>query len=89
MLPRSVHLGGSSLADVRRSHDLGRAEREGWIVFTPTGSYKFAGSISRGFWYQIGLCRFAAGELDPYLPSLRSVPLDEPFSHTPWIPYLK
>jgi hypothetical protein len=54
--------------------------REGWITFTPAGRYKFSGSIGSGFWYAIGLCRFDVGELDPYLPRLRFVPLDQPLA---------
>ncbi|MEV6100964.1 hypothetical protein [Nocardia sp. NPDC051981] len=29
------------------------------------------------FWHVIGLCRFGAGELDPYLPRIRQMELDD------------
>jgi len=52
---------------------------EGWAAFTPDGRYKTLGNLAGGLWFAIGLCRFEPGELDPYLPSVRAVPLDEPF----------
>jgi len=51
---------------------------DGWVAFTPAGRYKLSGSIAGGFWYGIGLCRFEVGELDPYLPHLCLVPVDQP-----------
>jgi 3',5'-cyclic AMP phosphodiesterase CpdA len=30
------------------------------------------------FWWAITQCRFEPGELDPYVPSIRRVPADEP-----------
>ena len=51
---------------------------EGWVAYTPDGRYKLGGESARGFWHGIGLCRFEAGELDPYVPGIRRVPLDEP-----------
>ena len=54
---------------------------EGWISHTPNGRYKIAGRIGLNtFWYAIGLCRFAPGELDLFVPTgtLTSVEFDEP-----------
>ncbi len=53
---------------------------EGWVAFTPSGRYKFDGRIGGSFWYVLGLCRFALGELDEFLApeSLFRVELGEP-----------
>ncbi|MEA2230441.1 MAG: hypothetical protein QOD83_257 [Solirubrobacteraceae bacterium] len=41
--------------------------QEGWVAFTPSGRYKVAGRIGATFWFAMGLCRFAPGELDAFL----------------------
>lgn len=42
---------------------------DGWVAYTPEGRYKVSGRAGADtFWYVIGLCRFAPGELDPFLP---------------------
>ncbi|MFE3227737.1 pentapeptide repeat-containing protein [Nocardia sp. NPDC059228] len=51
---------------------------EGWVAFTPDGRYKTEGLTAGQFWHVIGLCRFEAGELDPYLPQIRQMELDDP-----------
>ncbi|MTE12170.1 WD40 domain-containing protein [Nocardia aurantiaca] len=51
---------------------------EGWAAFTPDGRYKTEGLTAGQFWHVIGMCRFEAGELDPYLPQIRQVDLDDP-----------
>jgi len=51
--------------------------KEGWVAYTPDGRYKMGGNIGSAFWHVIGLCRFEAGELDPYVPGLRKAE-DEP-----------
>jgi WD40 repeat protein/3',5'-cyclic AMP phosphodiesterase CpdA len=52
---------------------------EGWVAFAPDGRYKHAGHPAGGFWFMVNLCRFELGELDPFLPNVRRLPLDEPF----------
>jgi WD40 repeat protein/nucleoside phosphorylase len=56
---------------------------EGWAAFTPDGRYKLSGDIAGSFWFAIGLCRFAPGELDPYVPSIKRIPDDEPLFNLP------
>jgi hypothetical protein len=34
------------------------------------------GDVGNNFWHVIGLCRFAPGELDEFIPNLR-MPVDE------------
>lgn len=51
--------------------------KEGWVAYTPDGRYKMGGNIGSAFWHVVGLCRFEAGELDPYVPGLRKAE-DEP-----------
>jgi hypothetical protein len=50
----------------------------GWAAFLPDGRYKLHGSPAGRFWWAMKLCRFEPGELDPYVPGIRRVPLDEP-----------
>jgi WD40 repeat protein/3',5'-cyclic AMP phosphodiesterase CpdA len=52
---------------------------EGWAAFTPDGRYKHGGNLSGGLWFAINLCRFEPGELDAFLPTIRQIPLEEPF----------
>ena len=54
---------------------------EGWIAYAPDGRYKLEGQVAPDrFWWAIGLCRFAPGELDAHLPAgtLTRVAVDEP-----------
>ncbi|MCT9930561.1 TIR domain-containing protein [Planotetraspora sp. A-T 1434] len=53
---------------------------EGWAAFAPSGLYKVEGDVAGQFWYVIGMCRFDLGELDEYLPEVRRLALDEPFT---------
>ncbi|MEW9548547.1 TIR domain-containing protein [Nonomuraea sp. NPDC050783] len=52
---------------------------EGWAALAPDGRYKVQGEPGGQFWHVIGMSRFELGELDPYLPGVRQVPLDSPF----------
>ncbi|NUP84099.1 MAG: NACHT domain-containing protein, partial [Nonomuraea sp.] len=52
---------------------------EGWAALAPDGRYKVHGAPGGQFWHVIGMSRFELGELDPYLPGVRQVPLDSPF----------
>ncbi|MEU6997831.1 TIR domain-containing protein [Nonomuraea sp. NPDC046570] len=52
---------------------------EGWAALSPDGRYKQEGDTAGQFWHAIGMCRFEPGELDPYLPSVRQVPLGAEF----------
>ncbi|GAA3207627.1 WD40 domain-containing protein [Nonomuraea helvata] len=61
----------------RRATLLGLAE--GWAALAPDGRYKVQGEPAGQFWHVIGMSRFELGELDPYLPGVRQVPLDSPF----------
>ncbi|WP_030144851.1 TIR domain-containing protein [Spirillospora albida] len=64
-------------APARRITLLGLAE--GWAALAPDGRYKWEGNATAEFWYAVGMCRFEPGELDPYLPEVTRMPLDEPF----------
>ncbi|WP_067825620.1 TIR domain-containing protein [Nocardia inohanensis] len=50
---------------------------EGWVSFTPDGRYKTEGLTAGQFWQVIGMYRFEVGELEPYQPQIRQIPLDE------------
>ena len=52
---------------------------EGWAALAPDGRYKLEGDVGGQFWHAIGMCRFETGELDPYLPGVRQLPLDAGF----------
>jgi WD40 repeat protein len=52
---------------------------EGWAALAPDGRYKIHGAPAGQFWHVIGMSRFELGELDPYLTTVRQVPLDSPF----------
>jgi WD40 repeat protein len=45
------------------------------------GGYKLAGDPGNNLWWAIKLCRFAPGELDPYVPYVRRGELDENVPH--------
>jgi WD40 repeat protein len=51
---------------------------DGYAVLLPDGSYKLAGDPGQALWWAIKLCRFAPGELDPYIPEIRRLPADAP-----------
>ncbi|MEV6772509.1 pentapeptide repeat-containing protein [Nocardia sp. NPDC051030] len=51
---------------------------EGWVACAPDGRYKAEGLTGGQFWHVIGMCRFEAGELNPYLPQIRQIGLDDP-----------
>jgi WD40 repeat protein len=51
---------------------------DGYAVLLPDGSYKLAGDPGQALWWAIKLCRFAPGELDPYVPEIRRLPADTP-----------
>ena len=42
----------------------------GWAVLLPGGAYILEGTPS-GLWWEVGLCRFEPGELDPHVPHIR------------------
>ncbi|MVU79607.1 TIR domain-containing protein [Nocardia sp. ET3-3] len=69
-------LGAHGSAPESRATMLGLPE--GWVTFTPDGRYKTEGLTAGQFWHVIGMCRFEPGELDPYLPQICQVELDEP-----------
>jgi hypothetical protein len=50
----------------------------GYAVLLPDGGYKLAGDPGQALWWAIKLCRFAPGELDPYIPEIRRLPADAP-----------
>jgi hypothetical protein len=43
----------------------------GFATLLPDGSYKLGGEPGDDVWWAIKLCRFGAGELDPYVPGIR------------------
>ena len=51
---------------------------EGYATLLPDGTYKIGGNPQDSIWWAIKLCRFAPGELDPYVPSLQRLPSDAP-----------
>ncbi|MGW4966231.1 NACHT N-terminal helical domain 7-containing protein [Nonomuraea sp. NPDC004186] len=72
---------GPGTAPARRATLLGLPD--GWVALTPDGRYKQMGEVAGQFWFVVGMRRFEPGELDPYLPSVRQVPLDHPLRGTP------
>jgi WD40 repeat protein len=52
---------------------------EGWAALAPDGRYKQEGDVAGQFWLVVGMCRFDPGELDPYLPAVRRMPIDQEF----------
>jgi hypothetical protein len=51
----------------------------GWATVLPDGrSYKSAGDVSDVLWWAIKLCRFEAGELDRYDPTIQHLPHPRP-----------
>jgi WD40 repeat protein len=51
----------------------------GWAAVSPDGAYKVASDSAAAFWWVSKLCRFTAGELDPYVPHIRRLPVGAPF----------
>jgi hypothetical protein len=50
----------------------------GYATLLPDGGYKLEGDPTDRLWWAIKLCRFEAGELDPYVPGIRRPPLRAP-----------
>jgi len=50
----------------------------GYATLLPGGSYKLRGTPGDRLWWAMKLCRFAPGELDPYVPGIRRLPDDAP-----------
>ncbi|HSV66968.1 MAG TPA: pentapeptide repeat-containing protein [Mycobacteriales bacterium] len=50
----------------------------GYAVLLLDGSYKLDGNPGNVLWWAIKLCRFAPGELDPYVPEIRRLPPEAP-----------
>ena len=55
---------------------------EGYVVLVPDG-YKLDGDAGDHLWWATKLCRFAPGELDPYVPGLRRLPAEAPILPLP------
>jgi hypothetical protein len=51
---------------------------DGWVCLAPQGGYKVEGATAGQVWFAAALCRFEAGEADPYVSALRRLPLDVP-----------
>ena len=47
------------------------------------GGYKLDGNLGDNLWWAVKLCRFAPGELDPYVSGLRRLPPGEPIPLLP------
>ena len=43
----------------------------GYATLLPDGDYKIDGEPGDDIWWAVKLCRFGAGELDPYVPGMR------------------
>ena len=54
----------------------------GWASLFADG-YKLDGAVGNELWWAIKLCRFAPGELDPYVPGLQRFPLYAPIPLRP------
>ncbi|MEU8198952.1 pentapeptide repeat-containing protein [Microbispora amethystogenes] len=55
--------------------------QDGWAAFSPDGlTYKYRGTPGGAFWWAVGLCTFAPGELDEFVPELRRVDEDTPLT---------
>lgn len=50
----------------------------GYAALTPDG-YQLDGDPGNDLWWAVKLCRFAPGELDPYVPGLHRLPANTPF----------
>jgi WD40 repeat protein len=48
----------------------------GYFTQLPDGSYKLDGDPTDRVWWAIKLCRFEAGELDPYVPNIKRLPAE-------------
>jgi WD40 repeat protein len=51
---------------------------DGWATICSDGRYQLSGTPGGRFWWVAGLCRFEPGELDPFVPAIRRLPLDVP-----------
>jgi WD40 repeat protein/transcriptional regulator with XRE-family HTH domain len=49
---------------------------DGWAALTPDGRYKQEGEVLGEFWYAVNMVRFAPGELDAHLPTIRRLATD-------------
>jgi uncharacterized protein YjbI with pentapeptide repeats len=49
----------------------------GYATVLPDGGYKIGGEPRDGIWWAVKLCRFGAGELDPYVPGVRRLEAGE------------
>ena len=50
----------------------------GYATLLPDGSYKLDGDPGDTLWWAIKLCRFAPGELDPYVPEIKPLRPEDP-----------
>jgi WD40 repeat protein/3',5'-cyclic AMP phosphodiesterase CpdA len=55
----------------------------GYATLFPDGSYKLEGDPGDTLWWAMKLCRFAPGELDPYLPEIKRLPSEAPIPGHP------
>jgi hypothetical protein len=79
LLAMAGHNGTVRLWDVNSSRELATLvpfPRTGYAVLLPDGSYKLDGDPGNTLWWAIKLCRFAPGELDPYVPEIHRLPAD-------------
>ena len=52
--------------------------RSGYAAVLPDGGYKLNGDPGDRLWWAMKLCRFAPGDLDPYVAGLRRLEPDVP-----------
>ena len=77
--PDSTRLTTASLDGTARIWDVTTGDTLATFVMTPNGGYavetpdgyRIEGDPGNDIWWAMKLCRFAPGELDPYVPGLR------------------
>jgi len=53
---------------------------DGWAVLHGSDRYAHSGTLHGEIWWTIGLTRFEPGELEPYQPQIRQVPISTPIA---------
>jgi hypothetical protein len=83
--PDGTQVATASNDDTTRIWDVATRTTRATLIALPdvgyatlvADGYKLKGDPGDRLWWAIKLCRFAPGELDPYVPGLRRIPEDE------------